>query len=187
MALFSRQPNSGKSTESVKPAKPLISPTAATAEGVNYEEVHLPSHTLGPAAARADSRSYLDKGSKISGKLFFEGPVRIDGQVEGEISANQVVVIGESALVTAPLKAASVVIGGRISGDIIASKRVEMCPTAKVLGNLTVPTLVVHDGALFEGYCAMNPEVKEDRKVTPLASKEEHVIPQAAAGGKKLR
>jgi cytoskeletal protein CcmA (bactofilin family) len=138
----------------------------------------------------ADARAYLDKGSKISGKLFFEGPVRIDGQVDGEISANDAVLIGEGAIVTAQLKAASVVIAGKISGDILASKRIEIRPTAKVFGNLTTPVLVVHDGALFEGHCTMHPEakaeVRDDRKVTPIVAKEERVVPQAAAGGNKL-
>jgi len=117
--------------------------------------------------------------------LFFEGPVRIDGQVDGEISANDAVLVGESAVITAQLKAASVVIAGKISGDIIAGKRVEIRPTAKVFGNLTTPVLVVHDGALFEGHCTMNGEVKEDRKVTPIVAKEERVVTQVAVGGNK--
>ena len=114
--------------------------------------------------------------------------MRIDGQVDGEISANDAVVIGKTAVVTAPpqLKAASVVIAGKVSGDIIAAKRVEIHPTAQVLGKQTTPVLVVHDGALFEGHCTMNPELKEDRKVTRIAPKEERVIPQAAVAGNKL-
>jgi cytoskeletal protein CcmA (bactofilin family) len=187
MALFSKEPDNTKSRETVKPATPSISPVEAqAAKSVRYEEVHPPSRTAAPTAQGAEVRAYLDKGSKISGKLFFEGPVRIDGQVDGEISANDAVVIGETAVVTAQLKAASVVIGGKISGDIIASKRVEIRPTAKVFGNLTTPILVVHDGALFEGHCTMNPEAKEDRKVTPIAPKEERVIPQAAVAANKI-
>lgn len=191
MALFSKEPESNpKSREAVKPVTPSVSPTAVQqAQTVHYEEVPAPSRAPAPAsqaALGADARAYLDKGSKISGKLFFEGPVRIDGQVDGEISANDSVVIGEGAIVTAQLKAASIVIAGKISGDILASKRVEIRPTAKVFGNLTTPVLVVHDGALFEGHCAMNAEVKEDRKVTPIAAKEERIVPQAAVAGNKL-
>lgn len=190
MALFSKEPESNpKSREAAKPATPLVSPAAVQqAQTVHYEEVPTPPRA--PVASQAplgtDARAYLDKGSKISGKLFFEGPVRIDGQVDGEISANDSVAIGESAIVTAQLKAASVVIAGKISGDIIASKRIEIRPTAKVFGNLTTPVLVVHDGALFEGHCSMNAEVKEERKVTPIPPKEERIVPQAAAGGNKL-
>src|SRR5215470_14151598 len=85
-----------------------------------------------PLATTGQGQTYLDKGSKIMGKLFFEGPVRIDGHVEGEISANDVVVIGANAKLTGQLRAASIVIEGMISGgDIIASKRVELRRTAK--------------------------------------------------------
>jgi len=120
------------------------------------------------------------------GKLFFEGPVRIDGQVDGEISANDVVVIGEGAVVNAQLKAASVVIVGQISGNITAAKRAEIRGNAKVFGNLTTPVLVVQDGALFEGHCTMGSEVKEDHKVAPIVAKQERVVPQAAIAGNKL-
>jgi hypothetical protein len=82
MAVFSKEPENPKSTEALKPTMPAVS-------GVTSP------------AAPGEARAYLDKGSKIMGKLF-EGPVRIDGQVDGEISANDVVVIGESAVVTAP-------------------------------------------------------------------------------------
>jgi len=132
-----------------------------------------------PDAATGEARAYLDKGSKIMGKLFFEGPVRIDGQVDGEISANDIVVIGEGAVVTAQLKAASIVIAGKISGNIIAAKRVEIRPTARVFGNITTPVLVVEGGALFEGHCTMNAEVKEDLKVTPAVAKQDRVVPQS--------
>lgn len=186
MALFSKEPeNNPKSI--FKPATPAVAPTPSPAvPQVAHPEERAPVRPAPQASPVAgEVRAYLDKGSKISGKLFFEGPVRIDGQVDGEISANDAVVVGESAVITAQLKAASVVIAGKVSGDIIAGKRVEIRPTAKVLGNLTTPVLVVHDGALFEGHCTMNAEVKEERKVTPIAAKEERVVAQVAVGGNK--
>jgi cytoskeletal protein CcmA (bactofilin family) len=188
MALFSKEPENPRSREAVKPATPTSAPIAppSTAGGHVEERVAARPSPGASQSVPAEARAYLDKGSKISGKLFFEGPVRIDGQVDGEISSNDAVVVGESAVVTAQLKAASVVIAGRISGDIIAGKRVEIRATARVIGNLTTPVLVVHDGALFEGHCAMNAEVKEDRKVTPIVVKEERVVAQVAAGGNKL-
>ncbi len=199
MALFSKEPeNNPKSI--FKPAAPAATPAAAPAASQPGHPEERPAAAPRPTPPTPQSippageaRAYLDKGSKISGKLFFEGPVRIDGQVDGEISASDAVLVGESAVITAQLKAASVVIAGKVSGDIIAGKRVEIRPTAKVFGNLTTPVLVVHDGALFEGHCAMNgevkmnAEVKDDRKVTPIVAKEERVVaPVAAAGGNKL-
>jgi cytoskeletal protein CcmA (bactofilin family) len=182
MDLLSKGPDNTKSQETVKPATPSISPVAAPgSQTVRYDDVSTPSRTPVPGAQAADVRAYLDEGSKISGKLLFEGPVRIDGQVDGEISANDTVVIGETAVVTAHLKAPSVVIAGKISSDVSAAKRLEIRPTAKISGNLTTPVLVVHAGALFEGHCTMKPEAKEDRKVTPFTPKEEHVRAKPSA------
>jgi cytoskeletal protein CcmA (bactofilin family) len=194
MALFSKEPeNNPKAKETAKPSTPVTAPMASpvTSPVAHPEERAARTAPIAQPPRTADTGAYLDKGSKISGKLFFEGPVRIDGQVDGEISANDAVMVGESAVVTAQVRAASVVIAGKISGDIIAAKRVEIRPTAKVFGNLTTPILVVHDGALFEGHCTMNAEVKstelkDDRKVTPIVAKEERVVAQVAAGGNKL-
>jgi len=73
--------------------------------------------------------------------------------------------IGESAVVTAQIKASSIIVAGKVSGEIIASERIEIRPSAKVSGNLTTPRLVVHDGAIFEGNCVMQPDgVRKDRR-----------------------
>jgi len=72
---------------------------------------------VGSGAQLADAGTYLDKGRKIRGELFFEGAVRIDGEVDGEISAHDAVIIGETAVVTGQFKAASVVIMGRSMGS----------------------------------------------------------------------
>jgi cytoskeletal protein CcmA (bactofilin family) len=141
MALFSKEPE----TNPKSAVKPTPSASAATPPAQQESASRSPGLALTPAAPSAgDARAYLDKGSKISGKLFFEGPVRIDGQVDGEISANDAVLIGEGAIVTAQLKAASVMIAGKISGDILASKRIEIRPTAKVFGNLLKELLPVN-------------------------------------------
>jgi cytoskeletal protein CcmA (bactofilin family) len=194
MALFSKDPeNNTKFREALKPATPAAAPTASPTAPQSVPSEERPAarpFSSHAAPAASEARAYLDKGSKISGKLFFEGPIRIDGQVDGEISASDAVVVGETAVITAQIRAASVVIAGKVSGDIIAGKRVEIRPTAKVFGNLTSPVLVVHDGALFEGHCTMNAEVKnvevkDDRKVTPMVAKEERVVAQVAVGGNK--
>jgi len=133
------------------------------------------------APVSSDARAYLDAGSRISGKLYFETAARIDGQVEGEILAKDSLTIGESAVVAAQIKAASVIVAGKVSGDIIAVQRIEIKPSAKVLGNITAPILAIQEGALFEGHCAMQPEAHDERKVT-VFPKEERL---AQAAGQK--
>jgi Polymer-forming cytoskeletal len=77
--------------------------------------------------------------------------------------------IGESAVVIAPIMATSIIAAGNVKGDIIGTQRIELLSSAKV----TAPNLVVHKGAMFEGRCAMQPEGPgEDRKVTVFATDE---------------
>ena len=126
--------------------------------------------------APIEAGSYLSEDSKASGKLNFEGPARIDGQIDGEIIAKDSIMIGESAVVTGPIQAALVIVAGKVSGDIIASQSIELRFSAKVLGNLTSNVLIVHDGSWFEGHCAMQSEgTRAERKAV--------VFSQGAYGG----
>lgn len=120
----------------------------------------------------SDVHTHLGRGTRVSGKLHFESPARIDGQVDGEIKASDLT-IGENAMVKARINAASIVINGTTTGEITAKHRLEVRPTAKVSGNITAAILVVHEGATFDGNCAMGRGTKvEDRE---SASKEEPV------------
>jgi cytoskeletal protein CcmA (bactofilin family) len=101
------------------------------------------------------TNAFLGKGSQITGKLVFEGTGRIEGQVEGEISAQATLTIGESAVVNARISGTHVIIHGRVTGDITARERLELRAPSRVTGNISAPSLVVHDGAFFEGQCSM--------------------------------
>jgi cytoskeletal protein CcmA (bactofilin family) len=178
MALFNKEPDKTARPQPV--TTPQASSTPAQGSPVSQSASAAASPRTSPAS---EGRAYLDKGSKINGKVSFEGPARIDGEVDGEISAKDSIAIGESAVVTAQIKASSVMVAGKVSGDIVATQKIEIRPSAKVIGNLTAPVLVVHEGALFEGHCSMQPEgVREDRKVT-VFPKEERLA--QAAGGQK--
>ncbi len=186
MALFNKEPdknvridpNARVQPQPIPAAQPVTPTVVATTAGPSEK----PAMPMRPAPAPvASERAYLDSGSKISGKLSFDGPTRIDGQVDGEITGKDSLTIGESAVVTAQIKAASIVVAGKISGDLTATQRIEIRPSAKVIGNLTAPVLVVHEGALFEGHCSMQPEASQGAKVTVFA-KDERV---AVAGVQK--
>ena len=82
---------------------------------------------------------HLPEGSRASGKLNLEGAARIDGHFDGDITANDSVIIGESGMITGDVKAVSIIVAGRVNGDITGSERIEICPSGKVLGNLIAP------------------------------------------------
>lgn len=117
--------------------------------------------------------AYLGKGSSVTGKLAFSGAVAIDGRIEGEITAQEALVIGESAVVNAHISGNSVVITGRVTGDITARKRVEIRAPGRLFGNITTPRLVIEEGVVFEGHCSMGAgESERDRKIARLARDE---------------
>jgi cytoskeletal protein CcmA (bactofilin family) len=102
-----------------------------------------------------DVQAYLGKGSRVSGKLNFEGTVRVDGQVEGEIAAQDTLIVGERAVVTAQISGTTIIIRGKVTGDINARKRVEIRAPGRLFGNIVTPSLVIHEGVIFEGHCSM--------------------------------
>jgi len=111
--------------------------------------------------------AFLGKGTKIVGKLSFEGSVRIEGQVEGEINAQDTLTVGESAVVKAKIIGTSVVVHGQVTGDINARTRLELRAPSKVVGNITSASLVIHEGAVFEGQCSMGAGADAGRKKKP--------------------
>ncbi len=98
--------------------------------------------------------SRIGKGAKASGKLSFRGPVRIEGEAEGEISADEIV-IATGAVVSARLAASRVMIAGAFSGEVTARERVELLPTARAQCTINTPSLVLAEGAQFDGDCKM--------------------------------
>jgi cytoskeletal protein CcmA (bactofilin family) len=115
--------------------------------------------------------AFLGKGTRVSGTLTFEGPSRIEGQVEGEVSAQDTLVIGESAVVNARIIGSTIVVQGSVTGDVVAQVRLELRAPSKVIGDVTTPSLVVHDGAILEGRCSMQPGESvavDDRKAPSL-------------------
>ena len=122
-------------------------------------------------------QAHLGQGSRVEGKLMFEGSVRIDGQVDGEVQAQETVIIGETATLNAQISAATVILTGKVTGDILARKRVELRAPGKLTGNIITPSLVIHEGVVFEGHCAMGAGAeskldKTDRKVTQFPREE---------------
>lgn len=97
----------------------------------------------------------LDHDAQFEGKLTFEGKVQINGKFRGEIFSQGTLVIGEGAEVDAQIDIDTVLIQGKVNGAIQAKNRIEMHPPAVVKGDIASPSLVISDGAIFEGSCSM--------------------------------
>lgn len=93
----------------------------------------------------------LDKGTFFEGKLSFEGTVQIGGDFKGEIFTNDTIVINEGANIEAQIEAETIVISGRVEGNLFARRRVIMHPPATFKGTVTSPSLRIDEGVVFEG------------------------------------
>lgn len=98
----------------------------------------------------------LGKGSSFEGKLTFEGTVRIDGTFKGEIQTDGTLIVGETADVHANILAATVVVKGKIEGDVTAKESLSIQAPARVTGNLSTPNLMIEKGSFFQGHCSMS-------------------------------
>ncbi len=120
--------------------------------------------------------TFLGKDTEFDGKLHFEGTLRIDGSLQGEIASNGNLVIGEHALVRATIHVSYVVVSGEVHGDIVADQRVDLRAPAKVFGNILAPAVVMDAGVIFEGRTRMYRarEVMEGEPATPVVGADDY-------------
>ncbi|HXU45357.1 MAG TPA: polymer-forming cytoskeletal protein [Thermoanaerobaculia bacterium] len=104
---------------------------------------------------QSDLNGFLDTGSHMNGELRFETTFRVDGKLTGTVRSAGDLVIGDGGEVEGEVEAGQVFVSGVVRGAIRAAKRVQITPTGKVFADLETPALVVEDGAVFEGRCAM--------------------------------
>lgn len=93
----------------------------------------------------------------VKGDIQSSGTLRVDGTVEGTISAKGLVVVAQDGVVKADVTADHIVIGGSIRGNITARKKVEILATGKLHGGVTTTAFgfIVQEGAIFDGSCTM--------------------------------
>jgi cytoskeletal protein CcmA (bactofilin family) len=98
----------------------------------------------------------LHEESFFKGRLVFKNAMKICGKFEGTIESPGFLFIEDGADIKADIKIGSIVVGGKVNGDIDAAERVELLSSAKINGNIkTKGRLKVGDGVQFDGRCDM--------------------------------
>lgn len=117
-------------------------------------EVPKPSNDIQKGFRNDAKTAYQTPDCKITGTIKFDGSMRIDGKVDGEIiTDNGDLVIGETGTVNADINTKSAIIEGRVDGKITASNKVVLKQKAHLIGSLQAKTLVVEEGVVFVGRC----------------------------------
>lgn len=99
---------------------------------------------------------FVGSGTVVTGEANFKALMRVDGHLSGRISSTSgTLIVGANGKVDANIEVAIATIQGTVNGDIIASQRLEIGRAGKVNGNIQTPTLVIEQGAQFEGSCKM--------------------------------
>lgn len=93
----------------------------------------------------------LGPEAAFDGKLTFQGTVHLEGKFSGEIVSDDVLVVGETALVKADVHVGSLVLNGTIEGNVFAKSAVEIQAPGVLRGNLSTPSLTIGRGVVFEG------------------------------------
>jgi cytoskeletal protein CcmA (bactofilin family) len=102
--------------------------------------------------------THVAAGTRLQGTVTGDADLLIDGEITGEVRIDAMVTVGAEGVVTGPVAAPVVRIGGRVVGDVTASDRVEVSPSGSLEGDVTAPRVVVAEGAFFKGKVAMRGE-----------------------------
>jgi cytoskeletal protein CcmA (bactofilin family) len=123
--------------------------------------------------------AFVGKGVTFKGAITYEGTVRIDGRVDGEIETSGTLIVGEEAVITAKVHAGTVVSKGKITGDVVAKERVKLMSPAMLSGSVKAPAFSIEEGVTFDGTCEMTGAQVHDLEEARQAN-------QAAGNAKRM-
>ena len=136
-----------QSTEAYRPTTDVASSSKALTE----------SETIAREIKDGSLSGFVGSGTVITGEAVFKSMLRVDGRFSGKInSSGGTLIVGSGGQVDANIEVAIAQIHGVVTGDIVASDRVELGRAAKLTGNIETPSLVIEQGAVFEGSCKMS-------------------------------
>jgi len=121
---------------------------------------------------QSEITAFLGKGTEFKGVLSFEGTIRVDGKVEGEIVSKDTLIAGDGAYLQGELSIGTLISSGKIVGNITASQKVHLLAPGNIQGNIKTPKLIIEEGVTFDGKCEMAAEKKAiEQKVVSLTDR----------------
>ena len=149
-------------------SKPAVEPTTSGSRAMTESE------TLARDIKEGTLSGFVGGGTVVTGEANFKAMMRVDGHLSGRVSSTSgTLIVGANGKVDANIEVAVAVIHGTINGDIIATQRLELGRAAKVHGNIQTPSLIIEQGAIFEGTCKMLQMSQAADKAKSQVKKEE--------------
>jgi cytoskeletal protein CcmA (bactofilin family) len=111
-----------------------------------------------PVMADTPTKNSLSKDVEIKGSIKFANEFVFDGNLEGEISSvDGVLTVGENADVRGEVKSKTVIVKGKVHGNITVQERCELHSRSQLIGDLKAARLVIEEGATFVGKSEVTP------------------------------
>src|SRR5689334_5018401 len=115
--------------------------------------------------SNSNSKNVLNNDVEVKGTLKFSGELTFDGKVEGDIASEGTLTLGENAVVKGTIDVGSVVVRGKITGNIVAKDKIELKAKTELFGDVRAAKLLIEEGVTFVGKSEVNPN-----KVSPTAA-----------------
>jgi cytoskeletal protein CcmA (bactofilin family) len=95
----------------------------------------------------------LGKGTDFKGVVSFDGTVRIDGRVEGEIYISGTLIVGEHAVIEGVVSVGVLMNSGKINGTVTALEKIQILKPGVLVGDIRTPVIAIEEGSRFHGMC----------------------------------
>jgi len=155
----------------------------AEAEATTQETV---AAEMGGGRRMADQQgsevTVVGQGAKLEGTIVSAGSLRIDGQVKGQINADGDVMLSPQCQVDADIRADNVSVAGRFKGNIVVKARAHLARGGRVDGNVTSKTLIIEEGAIFQGQSIMDQQAQAQAQAAAQAQAGQQAQGQGQSG-----
>lgn len=125
----------------------------------------------------SNSKNTLNSDVEIKGNLKFAGELTFEGKLEGEINSDGTLHLGDSAVVNGNINVGSVIVRGKINGNVVAKDKIEIKAKTELFGDIRGTKLIIEEGVTFVGKTEVNPN-----KVAPSAPTTPRTGPPPAPG-----
>jgi len=103
----------------------------------------------------SENITLLGKGVDFKGIVSFDGTVRVDGHVDGEIYTTGTLIVGEHAVIEGIISAGVLMNSGKINGTITAIEKIHILKPGVLVGDIRTPVIAIEEGSRFHGMCDM--------------------------------
>jgi cytoskeletal protein CcmA (bactofilin family) len=129
------------------------------------------------------SKNILNSDVEIKGNLKFSGELTFDGKLEGEIHTDGTLNLGDGAIVNGSINAQTVVVRGKVNGNITAKEKIDIKAKAELFGDIRAAKLAIEEGVTFVGKTEVNPNKVAPTAAPPARGADSVMVPELPKSG----